>query len=374
MDTKHIVAWVIGSIFTLLLIGVGLSASGGGIGAQSSPDSDQLLGDGFYQQFSAKNSATHYTEVNEASCNGKSDVVSTATVGARDSYVVNLSLVPIGAQITGIDVTLCVSGEKSPKRGVAQLKTFYRLNGMDSMDYDAPAVSGNSPVVQTPVHLAANVMRANDTVLEVGVLYVAGTEAAVLSQLSVAVTYSALEAPGAVTIDEPSPQALRVRWDDLATTEDGYLLERSLDGASYVEVTRTTPGASEFIDVNLLPSTQYYYRVSAFNAGASSLYSIGIHTTSLLRPATPVKLGAVVRDLSTILLEWGDESTSEEGYWIQRSMEGYNFTNIDQVGKDVATYVTTGTPGVTYYYRVYGYNADWTSEFSNVAKVLVPAQ
>lgn len=366
MNKKHVTALALVALFTFILVTVGSNASGGGFG--NSPDSNQLTGDGFYQGFSPKNGTTHFTEVNEVTCNGRTDVVSASTVGARDSYMVNIAHVPIGALITGIDVGLCASGEKNPKKSVAQLKTFYRLNGTDSADHDAPAITGNVPTVLAPTTMVANVVRTSETALEVGVLYASGTETAQLSQVTVSVSYVMLVKPGQVSIEEPSPQSLRLRWEDQSTVEDGYVIERSQDGVAYKEIARTSAGATEYIDSGLLPSTTYYYRVRAFNLGGYSEESVASKMTSLLRPATPVKLGVVPRGPSTLFLEWGDESTSEEGYWVQRSLDGFNFTNIEQLGKDATEYTGAGlTPGTTYYFRVYAYNADWISEFSNIA-------
>ena len=51
--------------------------------------------------------------------------------------------------------------------------------------------------------------------------------------------------------------AINVTWDDNATSEDGYEVERSTDGVNFALVTTTGPDATSFADGGLTPSTTY---------------------------------------------------------------------------------------------------------------------
>ena len=60
-------------------------------------------------------------------------------------------------------------------------------------------------------------------------------------------------------------------WTDNATTEAGFIIERSTDaGMVFAEIGRTGPDTSRFIDNRVVAGRAYTYRVRAFNAGGVS--------------------------------------------------------------------------------------------------------
>ena len=75
-------------------------------------------GEGTYLQWTPKSGSTHYTMVDESSCNGTTDYVSTTVTGSRDSYQVSLSSIPDGSTITNIAVTPCEIGRASCRERV----------------------------------------------------------------------------------------------------------------------------------------------------------------------------------------------------------------------------------------------------------------
>ncbi|MEJ2599931.1 MAG: fibronectin type III domain-containing protein [Anaerolineales bacterium] len=73
-------------------------------------------------------------------------------------------------------------------------------------------------------------------------------------------------------------------------------------------------------------------------------------------------------------LSWSDNATGEDGFYIQRSEDGSNWSLIDTVGTDGTAYSDfTVFPGTTYYYRVRAYNLSGASAFSNTASATTPA-
>lgn len=73
---------------------------------------------------------------------------------------------------------------------------------------------------------------------------------------------------------------IQVVWGDNSSSEQGFRVERSLDGVNFSEIAAVGPGVSSLVDSNLDAATAYYYRVQAFNAAGSSAYSmLGSATT-----------------------------------------------------------------------------------------------
>ena len=66
---------------------------------------------------------------------------------------------------------------------------------------------------------------------------------------------------------------LNITWNDNSDNEDGFLLERSINGTSFLLIDTLPPDAEETTDIGLSPSTEYWYRIRAFNAAGNSGYS-----------------------------------------------------------------------------------------------------
>lgn len=73
--------------------------------------------------------------------------------------------------------------------------------------------------------------------------------------------------------------SLTISWDDNAENEQGFILERSEAGATFIELVTlpALPGKSPprvtYVDTTVKPGTSYSYRVRAFNAAGKSLPS-----------------------------------------------------------------------------------------------------
>lgn len=85
----------------------------------------------------------------------------------------------------------------------------------------------------------------------------------------------------AVAVSASSPtSALVVTWTDNANNEDGFRLERSADGTSFVQIAQLGANATSFTNSGLNAGSTYYYRVLSYNgAGSSGFSNIGQATT-----------------------------------------------------------------------------------------------
>ncbi len=234
--------------------------------------------DGAYLQWTPKTGTTHYTMVDELSCNGTTDYNYTNTVGNRDSYGVNLASVPDGSTVTAIEITPCASRNQNGN-GSATMNVFYRWNGTDSADAGTYALTGT-----TPTQLAAttfgglSLVKGSASTLQIGAVLSAGTKGARLSRIAVVATYTPLSAPSSLTATASSSSAI-LNWTDNSTNEDGFKVERhNTATTTFSEIVSVGAGVTTYTDPGLFPDT-YTYRVRAFNAGGFSDYSNTASTT-----------------------------------------------------------------------------------------------
>lgn len=112
--------------------------------------------------------------------------------------------------------------------------------------------------------------------------------------------------------------------------------------------------------MNVYVSDTYNHRIQKF-APVSKL------------PTGPSNLAATAISSSQINLSWQDNSNNETGFKINRK-NGINGTySTATVGANVTTYSDSVSPGSTYYYAVYAYNAYGDSAYSNEASATLLA-
>ena len=165
--------------------------------------------------------------------------------------------------------------------------------------------------------------------------------------------------------------AISLSWTDNAVNEEGYTVERSLDGVAFSVLANTNANASSFADTGLTAGTTYFYRVIAFNSVGSSAYSnVASATTPTPQPPlSPTALVATGTSDTTIELTWTAGSSNETGFSVERADPGVgNWSQLTTVGAGVTLYVDGGlAPLTSFDYRVSAFNSVGTSAPSNVA-------
>ena len=177
---------------------------------------------------------------------------------------------------------------------------------------------------------------------------------------------------------------VKLTWEDNSTNELGFIIERKNGDASspnpYSVIDSLSANLVSFVDTTVNEFSFYTYRLKSFNQFIQSGYSnVSTVFTPLLSIASPSNLTATPNpaDTSNVLLAWNDNSTNELGFVIERkqgdTLSGVSFILIDTVAAGITLYEdTTVVDSTTYTYRVYAFNNDTVSNYSNLAQVITP--
>ena len=178
---------------------------------------------------------------------------------------------------------------------------------------------------------------------------------------------SSLWTPENLAATSITPSQINLSWSDKATGEDGYKIERKESGATYQAIKTLGVDANTSIDNTFSDGRIYYYRVKAYNnslpnpPSSTLLYaeSLPVEASVTIDLNSPTELTATAISSSEVRLVWKDNSRSEDGYKIERSISGNNYVLIRQLsGQNVTTFNDSGlNPSTTYSYRVMAFNS-----------------
>jgi len=97
-------------------------------------------------------------------------------------------------------------------------------------------------------------------------------------------------------------------------------------------------------------------------------------TVAPVPPAAPTSLAATTVSSSQINLSWTDNANNENGFKVEQSTDGTNFTQIAMLGSNAVSFSVTGlSASTTYFYRVASFNDAGNSTFSNTASATTSA-
>jgi len=336
--------------------------------------------DGNYKQFLLSTGSTHYTLVDETSCNGNTDYVYTTTTTKRDSYGVNISSIGNGGIVSQVDIVPCAS-RQTTGTGSATSNVFYRYNGIDSSDLGNYGLASST----TPVQLATttfptlNLFKTSTSTFEIGAVYATGTKGFRLSRLATVLTYSlnTATAPTNLVATNYSSTQNNLAWSDNSNNELGFKVYRAMNSStSYAQVATTTWNTVSYNNTGLTADNTYFYKVVAFNSAGTTTSNSAWAITYNATPTAPASLTASSVG-SNVLLTWADNSKNEDGFLVERSPDNVAFTNIATTTLNLTSatsYTDIAPGGGTFYYRVRAYNTKGYSSYSNTASSILPAQ
>jgi FtsP/CotA-like multicopper oxidase with cupredoxin domain len=244
---------------------------------------------------------------------------------------------------------------------------------------DSPLDQPNTHGTRTLVDPGADPQAANQyrVVARNTVGYGGAFPSKTVSSTSAVLSGGVVAAPADLAATVNAGPVVDLTWNDKATNETGFGVERSTDGGTTWTPIATPPanpvnGATAWTDATVTAGSTYSYRVGAVGPGGPQ-YS-GTVTVQLV--ATPTTLVAVPLAGPAVGLAWNDNATNETGYQVERSANGGAWTAIANLGAIAgpnASYTdSTVTRGTDYQYRVSAVNGNDRAT-SNVASSYVIA-
>ena len=176
-------------------------------------------------------------------------------------------------------------------------------------------------------------------------------------------------APDMLTVSNTSSSSLELSWNDNSTDETGFKIEQSNSGGGFVEIASLGANTVNYSISGLTPNTNYSYRVLAYNDGGNSVYSNTVSETTLKTPPSAPS-GLTISNLtsSSLDLNWTDNSTNEDGFYVEQSEAGGAYSQIADVTSNSNNLsITNLSPSTSYSFRVRGYNNGGSSAYSNTA-------
>lgn len=336
---------------------------------------------GTFNQWKPSTGSTHYTLVDEATCNGATDYVYATTTGFKDSYSLSIASIPNGSGIFQIEITPCASAHLAIS-GTSTLKVFYRFNGTDSFyggTYNFGGLNTTPTGLPTATYTYLNLLKLSSTsTLEAGGYVHAGggIKGIRLGRLSTVVKY--IEMPTNLLATATTTSNIWLNWTTNPWYESGFLVERALNGiwGSWTNIATTSPSATSYNNTGVSQNQTYCYKTRAFRVGsgypdARSAYTTpSCESTATTTPATPHITSCYIEGWPEYHdITWDDNSNNEESFVIERKLDAYPYgvmvtttwpseTNYH----DYAWYSPTST-GFTY--RMRAYNSVGFSSYSN---------
>ena len=184
-------------------------------------------------------------------------------------------------------------------------------------------------------------------------------------------------APSGLAVASAGQDFVSLTWDDNASDEDGFELERRPLGSTSWTLIGDLPANSEsYSDSGVASGQSYQYRILAYNGAGNSAFAgpITATTPAPAPPNPPVALGATVISTSRVDLSWTDAATNETGYRIRRAVNGGGFSQIATLAANSTSFSdTTVLAGNSYDYQVIAYNNDGDGTASVSVTVDPPA-
>jgi uncharacterized delta-60 repeat protein len=177
-------------------------------------------------------------------------------------------------------------------------------------------------------------------------------------------------APTTLVASLISQNSISLSWTDNATDETGYALEQSIgNNTNFITIANLPINSASYVNSGLIANTQYYYRVTAYNATGNSPYSNEISPTTLpiTPPAAPTNLSVQSFSSSQVVIGWIDNSNDETGFEIYRSTpDNSSYILAQTTTANTITFADNGLlPNTSYFYKIRAIKNTAASGYTN---------
>ena len=264
---------------------------------------------GTFSSWVSSSTLPKFTLVDESTCNGNVDYVSTHTINARESYTISLTSIPDGSIINAVYVAPCAL-QDAETTATSSISMFSVVNGVSSSYTGTYFLKGTSTPSSYSYAYIRNtpVVKNTSTKIEAGVVLTSGPiGGARLSRIATVVSYSAPAptAPSSLVATKNATNTLvTLTWNDNSTNETYFMVERSTNGISYSVLASLSSNTTRYTTGVQAVGT-YYYRVRAYNSGGYSTYTNTVSTTIApvaTVPNAPSNMNVQVSSTTQIIL------------------------------------------------------------------------
>jgi hypothetical protein len=181
-------------------------------------------------------------------------------------------------------------------------------------------------------------------------------------------------APSVLAAVAVSASQVRMNWVDNAADETGFKIEQGTNATVFSAIATVSSNVISYAATGLTAGVTYFFRVKSFNSAGDSAYANVASAATpvlLLPPAAPTGFTGASVESNKNALAWQDNAGNEDGFRIERSLNGSAFAVLATVGANITAYTHAGvTPGSTNTYRVLAFNAAGNSAYSPTSVVV----
>ncbi len=183
--------------------------------------------------------------------------------------------------------------------------------------------------------------------------------------------------PYNLTLLKFNDESINISWKDSSRYIEKYELWRKINLDGEYLLHQELSGKSYNTNDEKLDTTKiYFYKVRGYKSLGFSDFSDEINTAGIISSGNlfpPTNLSASVSGISSVILNWKDNSDIENYFAVQRGSAGGVFSRIAALTKNTTTYLDSGdgiVVGSTYLYRIVAYSNE-DSAISNTVSIKI---
>ncbi|UYQ95659.1 autotransporter-associated beta strand repeat-containing protein [Chitinophaga horti] len=193
-----------------------------------------------------------------------------------------------------------------------------------------------------------------------------------------------VEAPSNLTLSAPvaapgEANTVNCTWTDNSGNEEYFILERSSDNTTFIDIAHPTANTTVYSDGGLQAGVTYYYRIKAYKSVYSAVAAVttpaaGTLPVPAFSPLPATGAGNILLNNQPLTLGWS--SNYADTYEVYLGTDTNNLVNIGNVANTTFT-PTNLEPNTRYFWRIDGKNgngttvgATWSFQTANVPKTV----